>query len=738
MKQIAQHIKSGAMKVADVPPPSPGRGMILVKNYFSVISAGTEKTSVDSRKSSMLQRARSQPDEVRKVVEEVRRNGLAKTYKRVMNKLDSFAGLGYSSAGIVLAVEESVQDIEIGDRVACGGADYAVHSDVIAVPRNLVAKIPTGVSMEAAAYTTIAAIALQGVRQTEPTLGETVVVIGLGLLGQFTVQFLKANGCRVIGIDLDPAAVALAKQSGADVALNRNDDPVESVVHSLSAGFGADATIITAGTSSNDPIELAGRLTRERGRVVMVGAAAMNIPRGPYYMKEIDIRMSRSYGPGRYDGNYEEEGRDYPIGFVRWTENRNMQAYLSLLAEGRINTDILTSHRFTTDDALAAYEMIEGEKQEPYVGIVIAYDDIDENELASISRSEAHTSAPQISPKRSSLTVGFIGAGSFASGFLLPHLKEMNDVTLDCVSNRSGLTAADMRNKFGFKRTSTSADDVLTDETIGTVFIATPHGQHAPYSFEALRHGKHVFVEKPLALNEEELRPIERLLLDHPEISGKLQLMVGFNRRFAPLVKEMQQFFAEIREPAMVHYYVNAGFLPKDHWTQHPIDGGGRIVGEVCHFIDTIQFLTGAHPIRVSAECISSDNEAVTNFDTVNITMRMSDGSVGVITYLANGDGSIPKERIMMSAGNSTAVMDNFQTLTLARNGKQSRKKGSGDKGHRNEVIAFMEAIRTKGPAAIPLESIMITTRTTFRVLEALNSKQTLDMQGQTGDAAQE
>ncbi len=726
MKQIAQHVKSGAMKVAEVPPPAAGRGMILVKNYFSVISAGTEKTSIDSRKSSLLQRAKSQPDEVRKLVEEMRRNGLTRTYKRVMNKLDSYASLGYSSAGVVLAVAEGVQDIEVGDRVACGGADYAVHSDIIALPRNLVAKIPDGVSMESAAYTTVASIALQGVRQANPTLGETVAVIGLGLLGQLTVQFLKANGCRVIGVDLDPEAVELARRSGADAALRRNDDPVEAVVRSMTSGHGADAVIITAGTSSNDPIELAGRITRERGRVVVVGAATMNIPRGPFYMKEIDVRMSRSYGPGRYDSEYEEEGLDYPIGYVRWTENRNMQAYLQLLAQERIDTDILTTHRFPVDEALKAYELIEGEKTEPYVGIVISYDDLEEKDLQRLSRAKEKEKAPVISPTRSSLTLGFIGAGSFASGFLLPHLKDMQDITLDCVCNRSGLTGADMRNKFEFRRSSTRAEDVLEDDTIGTVFIATRHGEHAPYTLEALRRGKHVFVEKPLALNEDELLPIEELLLSHPELKGKVLLMVGFNRRFAPLVKNMRSFFAEIREPAVVHYYVNAGFLPKDHWTQHPSDGGGRIVGEVCHFIDTIQYLTDALPERVSAECIASDSEDVTNFDNVNITLRMRDGSMGIITYVANGDPSIPKERIVMSAGNATAMMDNFQSLTLARDGKQSRTKGSGDKGHRNEVLAFMDAVRRKQHEVIPIESLFATTRTTFRILEALNRREVI------------
>ncbi len=728
MKQIAQHIKTGAMKVSDVPSPGLGAGMVLVKNYFSVISAGTEKTSVDSRKSSMLQRAKSQPDEVRKVIDEVKKNGLTRTYKRIMGKLDSYAGLGYSTAGIVVAVEESVQDIEIGDRVACAGAEYAFHGDLVAVPRNLVARIPQGVSMESAAYTTIAAIALQGVRQTAPLLGETIVVIGLGLLGQFTVQFLKANGCTVIGVDLDPLAVQMALKSGADAALHRHDDPVGSVVQTMTGGHGADAVIITAGTSSNDPVDLAGKITRERGRVVIVGAASMNIPRGPYYMKEIDIRISRSYGPGRYNKHYEEEGLDYPIGYVRWTENRNMQAYLQLLAQGSVTTDVLTTHRFGIDDALEAYALIEGEKKEPYVGIVLAYDDMDADELKSLAQQTPVPAAPVISSRRSSLTVGFIGAGSFASGYLLPHLKAMDDVTLDCVCNRSGLTGADMRSKFGFRRSGTNPEEILSDEVIGTVFIATRHGQHAPYAFEALRHGKHVFVEKPLALNEEELAPIESLLKSDPQLAGKVQLMVGFNRRFAPLVQDMQKFFAQYREPSVVHYYVNAGFLPKDHWTQHPQDGGGRIVGEVCHFIDTIQFLTGATPQRISAESIASESEAVTNHDSVNITMRMTDGSVGIITYVANGDSSIPKERIVMSCGNATAVMDNFQNLVLARDGKQTRKKSDGDKGHHNEVVAFMDAIRNKSASPIPLDSILATTRTTYRILEALNRKEVVTL----------
>ncbi len=731
MKQIAQNKRTGDLEVVSVPPPAPRPGMIVVKNYFSVISAGTEKTSIDSRKSSLLQRARSQPDEMRKVIDEARRTGLYTTWKRIMSKLDTSAALGYSCAGVVVAVDPSIQDIEVGDRVACAGAEFAVHSDLVVAPRNLVVPIPDGVSMEAAAYTTIAAIAMQGVRQAEVTLGETVVVIGLGLLGQFTVQILKAAGCRVIGVDLDPDVIALALRSGADASLHRHGDPVASIVGSMTRGHGADATIITAGTKQNDPIELAGVVTRERGRVVMVGAAPMDIPRGPYYMKEIDIRMSRSYGPGRYNTDYELKGLDYPIGYVRWTENRNMQAYLDLLADDRIDTAILTTHRFHIDDALAAYALIEGEKTEPYVGILLTYDDLAPEELASTTTRNDRSAEPaiRISPKRSSLTVGFIGAGSFASGYLLPHLKGMDDVTLATVCNRTGLTANDMRNKFGFAACTTSPDDIFSSDTIGTVFIATRHGDHAALSAQALRNGQHVFVEKPMALDENDLQDLETLLSEARRQNGRLTFMVGFNRRFAPLVTQMREFFASTREPAIIHYYVNAGFLPADHWTHDPIDGGGRIVGEVCHFIDTIQFLTGgATPVRIHAENIATDNSAVATHDNVAITMRMSDGSVGVITYVANGDTSVAKERITMSAGLSTAIMDNFMTLDLYRGGKKTTRKSSGDKGHRNEVIAFMDAIRRHQSEVISFDSMIATTRATFRIVDALAEKSPLTL----------
>ena len=711
------------MSIEEVPVPNVQSGLVLVKNRASVISAGTEKTTIDNRKSSFIERAKSQPDDVKKVIDEVKRAGLLATYKRVMSKLDSLAPLGYSSAGDVIAVDPSIDDIEIGDRVACAGAAYAYHSDVILVPRNLVARIPEDVSYETAAYSTVATIALQGIRQAEPTLGETVVVIGLGLLGQLTAQMLQANGCNVVGVDLDRTVIDLANNTGAAMALHPHDDDVLGAVMGITRGHGADSVIVTAGTKSNDPIILAGNLIRERGKVIIVGATPMDIPRSPFYQKEVDIRISRSYGPGRYNSVYEEKGHDFPIGYVRWTENRNMQAFLNLAASGKVDTDVLTTHRFPVDDALKAYELIEGEKTEPYIGLVITYDEALDTEAKP--EPAAETSAPA-EKKGDPLTVGFIGAGSFASGFLVPHLHDMSDVTLDIVCNRTGLTASDMRNKFGFRKSSTDTAEVYGEAGIGTVFVGTRHGDHAENVVNALNSGKNVFVEKPLALNEEELAQVEAAIKANRESGLNNVMMVGFNRRFAPLVKEMRAFFQPRHQPVIVHYYVNAGYLPKDHWTHDPKDGGGRIIGEVCHFIDTIQYLTGETPVRISAENMFTDNEQVVNHDNVNIHFRLSGGSLGIVSYVCNGDSSIPKERITMSSANRTAVMDNFESLILARDGKQSSKKGTGDKGHKNEVQAFMQAIRDGKSELISIESMLATTRATFAAVKSLQDKQTV------------
>ncbi len=724
MKQLAQNIRTGEITVVDVSVPRQEAGKILVKVYSSALSPGTEKTTIDNRRSSLLHRARSQPDEVRKIVDEIRRTGFATTYKRVRNKLESAAALGYSNAGIVLAVDPSIQDIEIGDRVACAGAEYAFHSDVIAVPRNLLVKVPDSVPLDYAAFTTLGAIAMQGIRQTNPTLGETIVVIGLGIIGQLTIQMLKANGCKVIGIDIDPNTLVEAEKSGADIVLHRNNDPVESTIESATTGIGADAVIITAGTSSNDPVTLAGRVCRERGRVTIVGAVGMDIPRSVYYQKELEIRLSRSYGPGRYNVDYEKKGQDFPPAYVRWTMNRNMQAFVRLIAEGKVAMKDLITHTFSIHDAERAYELIAGEKTEFYLGILLQYEDLDRDELLAIT--EVTESPPVvISKARSPLCIGFIGAGSFATGYLIPHLQNVDDLTLEGVCNRTGLTAADVRNKFGFIFSTTNEQDILAHERIGTVFIATRHGSHFRLVKSALEQKLNVFVEKPLALHPQELEELERLYYAIPERTRPI-LMVGYNRRFAPLVREMKDFFRLIREPKCIQYHVNAGFIPKDHWIQDPGEGGGRIVGEVCHFIDTVSFLTDETPERLHAECIATETTTVTPYDNMAVTMRMSGGSVVTISYVANNDRSMPKETITMSGGNSSAIMNNFSSLVLARDMKQTKKRGKGDKGHKAEIQAFISAIREKRREIIPVKDIFITSQTTFKILESLNTKSTV------------
>ncbi len=724
MKQVVQNLKSGKIAVEDLPVPAMKGGGILVKNRFSLISAGTEKSSVDLGKMNMLQKARSRPDDVKKVLLEIKQSGFTATYKRVMSKLDSLKALGYSSAGSVIAVDPTVSEFKVGDHVACAGAGYAVHADVVFVPRNLAVKVPDSVALEDAAYTTLGAIAMQGVRQAQPTLGERVVVIGLGLVGLIAVQILKANGCHVLGVDIDPDNVKLARKIGADEACVRSAD-VKTLVNSFTAGHGADVVIIAAATRSSDPVGLAGEIARDRSRVVMIGATGMNIPRPPYYMKELDFKLSRSYGPGRYDHIYEEGGVDYPIGYVRWTENRNMKEVVNLLGEKKIDVKTLTTHVFPIDMGDKAYKLISGEKTERYIGILLEYPrESEENGGTSTSappRVDAQVTPASDNFKTSPFKVGFVGAGSFAQAHLIPNLKNNPKVALTAVCTATGTTAKTVQNQFGFGSISTNAQEIFSDETIGTVFIATRHNLHAPLVLQALKAGKNVFVEKPLALNEEELSSIAQFYNANDEKDLPL-LMVGFNRRFAPLTVELKEFLADTGEPMVVIYRVNAGYIPLSHWTQDPTEGGGRIIGEVCHFVDLVQFLTGSKVERVFAESIAADNAALVTNDNLNISLRLKDGSLGVITYLANGDAALPKERIEVTSGKRAGVIDNFQYAYLYKGGKE-QKSGTGkiDKGISREVDGFMASASTDRHRLISFDELVNTTMTTFRILNSLS-----------------
>ena len=693
--------------MTDVPAPVVRPGFVMVRTAASLISAGTERMTVESGQKSLMGRAFDQPALVKQVIQKARTEGVLNTIDAVRTKLESLVALGYSAAGTVLEVGTGVNEFRQGDRVACAGVGYASHAEVLAVPKNLCVRLPEPVSFDAAAFSTLGAIALQGVRLTEPTLGEAVVVIGLGLIGQLAVQLLKANGCRVFGIDLDEKKIALARLFGADSGCAPDDDARRRVME-WSRGRGADAVLITAATSSNQPVELAGEISRPKGRVVVVGAVGLNIPRQPYYDRELTFRVSMSYGPGRYDPEYEERGHDYPVGYVRWTEGRNIEAFLDLLAEGRVKVESLITHRFRLAESERAYELITGD--EPYLGVVLQYDT--GRELEHRLPLNTKTSAPV-----AAVRIGLIGAGGYAKGMLLPNFKAAG-AEFQSIATASGVTARAVGAPHGFRFCVSSAAEVIDDEQVNLIVIATRHDVHASLAQKGLERGRHVFVEKPLALNDEEL---DGVLAAAEQSEGRL--MVGFNRRFSPLAVRARELFADHAAPLSINYRVNAGRVPPGHWAHDPQQGGGRIIGEVCHFIDFIHFLTGSLTTRVYAESISSGNQDVINNDSVFITLRLADGSNASIAYLAEGDRALAKERIEIFGGGKAFVIDDFRSAGAWQNGRETRTKlREQNKGQKDQVRAVCAVVRDGGPAPIALDDLATTTRATFRVLESLRT----------------
>ncbi len=707
MKQLIQNLKTGKMELLEVPAPAMPNGYLLIRNHYSLISAGTEGSKVKTARSSLIQKARKKPDQVKQVLDSVKTEGLSATYNKVMNKLDFPSPLGYSCAGEVIDVAGDVQGFKVGDRVACGGAT-ATHAELVAVPKNLCIKVPDNVSMEYAAFTTVASIALQGIRQADVKLGENAVVVGLGLIGQLIVQMLSAAGVRVAGIDIDDRMVELARESGACLAFNRNDPRLESELNSFSYGHGVDAVIISAGTSSTDPVELAGRLCRRKGKVIIVGAVPTGFSRPNYYKKELELRMSASYGPGRYDDNYEEKGLDYPIGYVRWTENRNMQAFLQLLAGEKLPVNLLLSHTFSFDNALEAYELIMS-KKEPFTGILLEYDR--EREIAVKT-----TFGKAESPEGQAPRVGFIGAGSFAQKFLLPNVA--GKAALVTVATASGNNATNIAQKYGFAAASGDARDVTGDSRINTVFIATRHNTHARYVLDSLEQGKHVFVEKPLALTEEELETIKT-----EYEKRNVHLMVGFNRRFAPLIQKMRAVVGDDTRKAIT-YRVNVGHIPADHWTQDPEVGGGRIIGEVCHFVDLCMYIAGSRPVRLSAFSMEAEPNLL---DTVSVNILFANGSVANLSYFANGSKALEKEYLEVYSNGVTAVLRDFKELDIYT-GRRKTEKSSQDKGHRREVQLFLESVREGKPTPIPFEEIYLSSLLPFKILESMRTGRTVQI----------
>ena len=706
MKQVVQNYRTGELAVEELPPPSLRPGGVLVQTAYSLISAGTERTIVETAQNSLVGKARERPDLVRQVFDTFKREGLKATYEKVKAKLNQIKPLGYSASGVVIAVGSDAGEFRVGDRVACAGAGYASHAEVIYVPKNLCVKLPDTASLESACYTTVGAIAMQGIRQADARLGEAVAVIGLGLVGQLTVQILKAAGCQVIGIDIDPQACQLAMKSGADLVASDQASARASCA-SLTEGRGADCVLVTAGTKSNDPVELAGELARDRAKVVIVGLVGMDVPRHSYYMKELELKLSRSYGPGRYDPQYEEKGIDYPAGYVRWTEKRNMEAFLRLVASGEIKTELLTTHRFAVSKASDAYELILGKGKQRYCGVVLEYPEADRSVVKPVA-------APSVKSARSDeLSISFIGAGSFARGVLLPLVRRSPRIRLASVATATGISAKNTAEQYGFSHSTTDYEQVL-DDASDSVFIATRHDSHASLATEALMRGKAVFVEKPLATNADGLRDVVKAARE----TGGL-LMVGYNRRFAPIAKDIKKHLAEAG-PKTILYRVNAGHLPPDHWTLDAVEGGGRVIGEVCHFIDFVQFITDSLPATVSASTVARNAGGGFVDDSIAIRMSMTDGSVASIIYAASGDTSVAKEYVEIFADRSVAMIEDYKSGFFVKGGKKTRLGGgSQDKGHANEIESFINAARGRGAAPISIESLAATSLACFAANEA-------------------
>jgi predicted dehydrogenase/threonine dehydrogenase-like Zn-dependent dehydrogenase len=708
MKQLLQNMRAPKPHLAEVPVPTPQPGMVLVRSAASLVSAGTERALVEFASKSLLGKARSRPDLLRQVLEKARREGIQNAASAAFGRLGEPMPLGYSSAGTIVELGEGVTGFRVGQSVACAGGGYAVHADYVVVPQNLIAALPSSVDFESAAFATLGAIALHGFRLAEAQVGERVAVIGMGLLGQLAASIAQAAGCQVLGIDLDTSRVALAKQRGLQAVARTS---ATETAQRFTSGQGFDVVLICADTESNDPVELAGDIARDRARVVAVGAVGLEVPRRSYYAKELNLIVSRSYGPGRYDPGYEEAGLDYPIGYVRWTEGRNLQAFVDLLGNSAVDVRTLISHRFAIDSAPKAYDLIRGKQS--FLGVLITYPQSKSAAAPSKKLQLQPAAKPLASGK---VRLGVLGAGVFARNTMLPALKGLPGIELVGIASASGRPAVDLARRFGFRYAGSDEHDILNDKKIDAVAILTRHNLHAAQTTAALKAGKHVFCEKPLALNEKELAAVERAASK----AGAPLLMGGFNRRFAPHSLELIQFLGDRTQPLAAHFRVNAGPLPLYHWLHDPARGGVRLLGEGCHFIDYLIFLVGSAPVAVSAVALPDDGQY--HQDNVQVTLRFANGSIGTLAYLANGDRSLPKERLEVFSAGKTAVLDDFRRLDLTTNGRTRTLTAKQDKGHRAAWQAFIASLQAGGPPPIPYDQLFGGARATFAALQSLQS----------------
>jgi predicted dehydrogenase/threonine dehydrogenase-like Zn-dependent dehydrogenase len=719
MKQVLQSLKTGTTEVAEIPCPAAKWGQLLIRSTRTLVSVGTERMLVEFGKAGWIEKARQQPDKVRMVLDKIKTDGLMPTLETVFNKLEQPLSLGYCNVGVAMEVGAGVSDFSVGDRIASNGK----HAEVVSVPMNLCAKVPEKVSDDEAAFTVIGAIGLQGIRLVQPTLGEAVVVTGLGLIGLVTVQLLRAHGCRVMGIDFDPGKLALARQFGAEVVnLSAGEDPI-TAANTFSRGYGVDAVIVTASSRSSEPVHQAALMCRKRGRIVLVGVTGLELSRADFYEKELSFQVSCSYGPGRYDSNYEEKGFDYPVGFVRWTEKRNFEAVLDMMSDGRLNVKPLISHRFAIDKAEEAYELVGGGGSS--LGILLEYPTEVQKTEVELRRSKVElipyhkALLPRAVGERQAI-IAFIGSGNYATSILISAFKDTG-ARLKTIASSNGVSGTHAGRKFGFEATITDSDSAFSDSEINTVVITTRHDSHAQLACQALQAGKHLFVEKPMALTLADLRAIEQTYTAEIEAGRNPLVMVGFNRRFAPQIQKMKSLLSGVKEPKAFIMTINAGAIPPEHWIQDRAAGGGRIVGEACHFIDLLRFFTDS-PIReFQAVSIGKRPGIAVAEDKASIMLHFEDGSIGTIHYLANGHKSFPKERLEVFTSGRILQLDNYRRLKgFGWPGFRTMNLWRQDKGQKACAASFIQAIEQGGTAPIPFQVLMEVSRLSIEIAEAL------------------
>lgn len=721
MDSLTAKLRTGQIKIKKVPLPILQKGCVLVRNHYSLISSGTEASTVMTARKGFVGKAKERPQQLQQLIKTTKTQGPLITYRAVMKKLEGYSPLGYSSAGEIIETAPTVTDLKVGDRVACAGLS-ASHAEVVCVPRNLCVRLKPDTDLKQAAYNALGSIALHSIRQANLQIADSCAVIGLGLIGQITSLLLKASGIKVIGIDINSEAIKTAQKNSCDLAFERNAPGIIEKIFQFTDGIGCDAVIIAAASASHDPINFAGAISRKKGSIIIVGAIPTGFDREPYfYKKELTVKMSCSYGPGRYDPNYEAKGLDYPHAYVRWTENRNMNAFQNLIYTKAIDVSYLTTHVFKLDEAAQAYELLI-QKSEPFMGILIEYDTSKrlEKEKININRP-----AGKVQPQ--SIAAGFFGAGSYAQNYLLPNIKNNHKISLKGIMTASGTSSRSAAERYGFEFCTDNEEDIFNNSEINTIFIATRHDSHARLVLKALKAGKHAFVEKPLCLKREELDQIILLLKklrkqhESKDILIYPSLMVGYNRRFSPISQTIKETFAE--GPMAMIYRINAGSIPADSWIQDAEFGGGRILGEICHFVDFMSFINGSLPTSVYARTME-DSRGIN--DTVNICLTYNNGSLGSISYFANGDSSVPKERCEIYCNGCVALVDDFKKLSIHADGKRKgRTQFFQDKGQKAMLDLFVKTIMTGGREPIRLEDIIATSMTTFKIIESIQSGQT-------------